>query len=416
MSGGQVAVEGQTEALKELGRRLAQCRKESGLDVETLGARTAVAPRLIQDFEKGHGALGVGALSRLASALGVAPTAFLHTSAPRERAPIEPGVLLKGRSVSASLAPRDREALACGLQQAQAFSRLGDLLRVERLADGFHPRPAPLRNAHRAGYASALQVREVLPERQGPLRGLRRLVEGRFDTLVLRHRFEHPSVLGASCRSGRARLIVISAHIEREPVYRFVLAHELAHQLLDLADSGVTADEGRFETSGFWMENPPEEKRANAFAAMLLAPEEAVRRELGLPRAEGYGLTEARGLVTKARTTFGLSFSAMAWHLYNLRYFRSPETVEALLTAPDEAPLTGFEEDSRFNGLERRVLDAHAREVISASRARELLGGTLEERSLHEAVCGGYGHPGQHPAGGPRGNPGKAGPAPRRHH
>ena len=413
---GRGAVEEQAEALKELGRRLARRRKESGLDVESLGARTAVAPRLIEDFEKGQGALGVGALTRLASALGVAPTAFLHTSAPQERASVEPGVLLKGRSVSASLSPSDREALARGLQQAQAFSRLGDLLRVERLAEEFPPSAAPTRNAHRAGYASALQVRALLPERQGPLRGLCRLVEGRFDILVLRHRFEHPSVLGASCRSGRARLIVISARIEREPVYRFVLAHELAHQLLDLPDSGVTADEGRFETSGFWMENPPEEKRANAFAAMLLAPEEAVRRELGPPRAEGYGLAAAEGLVTRARTVFGLSFSAMAWHLYNLRYFRSAQTVEALLTTADEDPLTGFEEDSRFNGLERRVLEAHSREFISASRARELLGCSVEELSRHEAVRGGYGHPGQHPAGGPRGDTGRAGPAPRRHH
>lgn len=411
-----MAVEGHDEALKELGRRLALRRKESGLDIETLGVRTAVAPRLIQDFERGQGALGVGALTRLATALGVAPTAFLHTSAPQERAPVEPGVLLKGRSVSATLSSRDREALARGLQQAQAFSRLGELLRVERLTEGFHPRAAPVKNAHRAGYATALQVRAWLPEREGALRGLSRLMENRFDILVLRHAFEHPAVLGASCRSGKARLVVISARIEREPVYRFVLAHELAHQLLELSDNGITTDEGRFETSGFWMENPPEEKRANAFAAMLLAPEEAVRKELGLPRAEGYGLTEARSLVTKARTVFGLSFPAMAWHLYNLRYFRSVETVEALLTAQDEAALTGFEEDSRFNGLERRVLEARSREVISASRARELLGGCLEELSLHEALRGGHGHPGQHPAGGPRGNPGKPGSAPRRHH
>nr|WP_246357026.1 XRE family transcriptional regulator [Pyxidicoccus fallax] len=402
--------------MKELGRRLARCRKASGLDLEALGARTAVAPRLIHDFEMGHGSLGVGALARIAGALGVAPTAFLHTAAPQERAPIEPGVLLKGRSVSASLLPRDREALAKGLQQAQAFSRLGDLLRVERLAEGFHPRAAPAKGANRGGYRSALRVRALLPERQGPIRGLRRLVEGRFDILALRHHFEHPAVLGASCRSGRARLIVISARIEREPVYRFVLAHELAHQLLDLGDSGITADEGHFESSGFWMENPPEEKRANAFAAMLLAPEDAVRRELGLPRVEGYGLAEARALVTRARTTFGLSFSAMAWHLYNLRYFRSVETVEALVTAPDEAPLTGFEGESRFNGLERRVLEAHSRELISASRARELLGSSLEELSLHEEVRGGYGHPGQHPASGSRRDAGKPRPASRRHH
>ncbi len=409
-------MERQAEALKELGRRLSRRRKESGLDVETLSARTAVPVQLIVGFEKGQGALGAGALARLASALGVAPTAFLHTCAPQERAPVEPGVLLKERSVGASLSSRDREALARGLQKAQAFSLLGDLLRVERLAEGIHPKAAPVKNAHRAGYASALQVRALLPERRGPLRGLTRLVEGRFDILVLRHRFEHASVLGASCRSGRSRLIVISTRIEREPVYRFVLAHELAHHLLDLSDSGVTTDEGRFENAGFWMGNPPEEKRANAFAAMLLAPEEAVRNELGAPKPEGYGLTEARTLVTRAQTRFGLSFPAMAWHLYNLRYFRSAETVDALLTTPDETPLAGFEEESHFDGLERRTLEAHSREAISASRARELLGRSLEELSLHEAVRGGYGHPGEHPKSGSRGDPGTTGAASHRHH
>ncbi|MFP2905250.1 helix-turn-helix domain-containing protein [Pyxidicoccus sp. 3LFB2] len=409
-------MESQAEALKELGGRLSRRRKEAGLDIETLSARAAVPARLIEGFEKGHGALGMGALARLARALGVAPTAFLHTCAPQERAPVDAGVLLKGRSVGASLSPGDREALARGLRKAQAFSLLGDLLRVERLVEAFHPKAAPVKNAHRAGHASAFKMRALLPERQGPLRGLTRLVEGRFDVLVLRHRFEHASVLGASCRSGRARLIVISTRIVREPVYRFVLAHELAHHLLDLSDSGVTTDEGRFENAGFWLESPPEEKRANAFAAMLLAPEEAVRRALGMPSPEGYGLTEAYALVTRARARFGLSFPAMAWHLYNLRYFRSAETVEALLTAPDETPLTGFEEEARFDGLERRTLEAWSREAISASRARELLGRSLEELSLHEAVRRGYRHPGQHPTSGSRGDPGTTGPASHHHY
>lgn len=84
-------------------------------------------------------------------------------------------------------------------------------------------------------------------------------------------------------------------------------------------------------------------------------------------------------LVVRARRLFGLSFSAMAWHLYNLRYFKARETVEALLALPDGEPLAGFEEDTRFDGLERRVLQAYAQEAISASRARELLGHSVEE-------------------------------------
>jgi Zn-dependent peptidase ImmA (M78 family)/transcriptional regulator with XRE-family HTH domain len=368
-----------SNALLELGRRLSRRRKEARLELEALSERAQVPVQSIKAFEQGQGELGVSALTRLAAVLGVAPTAFLHTSAPSRRAPTEPAVLLKGSSVGAALSERDREFLADGLHQARAFSLLGEILQVERLADQFHAEPAPKKNAHKAGYACAKQVRALLPERTGPLKSLGRLIENRFDILVLRHPFDNPSVLGASCRSGQARLIVISSCLEREPVQRFVLAHELAHQLLDLLESDVTTDEGRFESSGFWMETPPMEKRTNAFAAMLLAPEEAVRTKLGPSRKEGYGLADARTLVTQARKAFGLSFSAMAWHLYNLGYFRERETVEALLTSPDETLLEGFEEDTRFTGLERRALDAYAHEAISASRARELLGRPIED-------------------------------------
>jgi len=368
-----------SEALLELGRRLVRRRKEAGLEIESLSERAQVPVQLIEAFEQGRGGLGASALTRLASVLGVAPTAFLHTSAPSKRAPTEPAVLLKSSSVGGALSERDREFLVQGLHQARAFTLLGEILQVERLADQFRPETAPRKNAHKAGYAYAKQVRALLPERMGPLKNLGRLIENRFDILVLRHPFDNPAVLGASCRSGKARLIVISSHLDREPVQRFVLAHELAHQLLDLMESDVTTDEGRFESSGFWMENPPTEKRTNAFAAMLLAPEDAVRHKLGPARKEGYGLTDARTLVTQARKAFGLSFSAMSWHLFNLGYLRERDTVEALLTSPDETLLEGFEEDTRFTGLERRALEAYAHEAISASRARELLGRPIED-------------------------------------
>jgi Zn-dependent peptidase ImmA (M78 family)/transcriptional regulator with XRE-family HTH domain len=367
------------EALKELGRRLAACRRQAGLEPEELSERSGVALRQLMDFERGQGGLGSGGLVRLAQALGVAPTAFLHTSAPVERASTEPLVLLKARTVGAALSESDHEFVARGLHRARAFSALGDLLRLEHLADSFQPSPPDSQEPHVEGYACARRARTLLPERQGPLRGLGRLIENRFDILVLRHTFEHPAVLGVSCRSDRARLIVISSRVEREPMRRFVLAHELGHHLLHLQESDVRADEGFIEASGFWMENPPVERRANAFAAMLLAPEEAVARELGAPRPEGYGLADARELVVRARRLFSLSFSAMAWHLYNLRYLKVRETVDALPALPDGEPLEGFEEDTRFEGLERRVLQAYAQESISASRARELLGHPVEE-------------------------------------
>ena len=42
-------------------------------------------------------------------------------------------------------------------------------------------------------------------------------------------------------------------------------------------------------------------------------------------------------------------------------------------------PVTDFEEDTGFDGLARRVLEAYARDTISRGRARELLGGTDPE-------------------------------------
>ncbi|RKH69842.1 ImmA/IrrE family metallo-endopeptidase [Corallococcus interemptor] len=368
-----------SDALRELGRRLSRRRKEAGLEVEALAARARVSAHLIRTFEQGEQALGLSALTRLASALGLSPTAFFHTSAPVEKALMEPTALLKGSTASASLSDVDRAFLVDGLRQARAFSLLGALRQVPRLAEQFQPEPPPSKNAHQAGYACARRVRALLPERQGPLRNLGRLMESHFDILVLRHAFTNPAVNGVSCRSGDARLIVIHEALTHEPVRRFVLAHELAHQLLDLSESDVQTDEGRLDSSRFWMENPPAEKRANAFAAMLLAPEEAVAQSLGAAKPEGYGLKAARELVIRARTHFGLSFSAMAWHLYNLRYIRERETVEALVMSPDETVLDSFEEDTRFTGIERRALDAHAHELISSSRARELLGRPVED-------------------------------------
>jgi hypothetical protein len=144
--------------------------------------------------------------------------------------------------------------------------------------------------------------------------------------------------------------------------------------LLDLEATGVTADEVPERGARSWFEKKPAEKRADAFAAMFLAPAAAVAEVAGLPNGRA-GYEEAIAMVDRVRVHVGMGFSATTWHLHNLGYFDQSLAEMLLLAEPETDSQAGFEEDTRFDGLERRVLEAYAGEHISRGRARELLGG-----------------------------------------
>jgi len=361
-------------ALKELGRRLAARRVEAGLDVERLAARAVVAPHLIERFERGEGGLATGALTRISSVLGVPVAGLILVSAPEEKAAAEPSALLFSRGTT-SLSAKDGQKLDEAIYRARAFLEVGRVLAIEDLCGYFTPSPAPAKHAHKEGYSCAHQVRSLMPEYRGqPLRNLARLIEDRFNILVVRHSFENPSVLGAATRTGQARVILVNTELKHEAEVRFTLAHELGHHLKDLKEDGTTVDEKDRGTAGFSLDTPPAEKRARAFAAMLLAPEEALNEHVGPPRSLGHELLPARQLVRKARHLFGMGFEAMAWHLFNLGYLQYQETVLALLKAPDQDEVAGFETDMTLDGLERRAQAALYGDLISEARYRELLG------------------------------------------
>jgi Zn-dependent peptidase ImmA (M78 family) len=360
--------------LKELGRRLAARRLEAQLDLSTLAERAAVATDLLERFERGEGGLAAGALTRIATALGIPPAGLMSVSASEEKAPVAPSVLLLARSMTA-LSAMDRQMIDEAIRRSRAFIEAGKILAVENLCERFATVPAPEKDAHKDGYKLAQTVRNLMSEYRGqPLRNLARLIEDRFDILVVHHSFDNASILGAASRSGQARVIIINSSLKHEAEVRITLAHELCHHLKDLGEDGTTVDEKVDDNTTFSLETPPEEKRAKAFAAMLLAPDEALRRSLGTPASIGHDLIPARQLVRKARHIFGLGFEAMAWHLFNRGYFKFKDTVIALLKAPDQDEVSGFEEKSNLDGLERRAQEALYGDLISEARYRELLG------------------------------------------
>lgn len=347
------------------------------MEVKRLSERAAVEAHLIERFERGEGGLATGALTRIAAVLGVPVAGILSASAPEVKAPAKPSALLLSRGL-ASLTAEDGRSFDEAILRARAFVEVGRVLGMEDLCHHFKPTFPPDSGAHADGQACAREVRNLIHEYRGqPLRELTRLIEDRFNILVCRHPFVNHSILGAATRSAESRVIFVNTALKHEAEVRFTLAHELGHHLMDLAEDGTTIDERderEEENGGFSLETPPVEKRAKAFAAMLLAPEDALSEYLGPPRGLGNELIAARRLVRQARNHFGLGFEAMAWHLYNLRYFRSRDTVLALLRTPDKTEVQGFETEASLDGLERRAKEALYGDLISEARYRELLG------------------------------------------
>ncbi len=91
---------------------------------------------------------------------------------------------------------------------------------------------------------------------------------------------------------------------------RFTLAHELCHLLFD-RDAGAHLA----IASGPWAPCDVE-RRANAFAAMFLMPNQLVRRAVSALAEPFYTKEAIQSVANRLRT----SFEATLWHLKNLGY------------------------------------------------------------------------------------------------
>lgn len=350
---------------RRIGERLRVARDHEGLDLPSLAHACSTTADALAAFEAGMGTLPVSVLLRAAALVRVPPGTFLHDTAPDVAPTSSATVLLRSTGLK-GLAAADHLTVDAGLRAARAFAELGSILGSENLAAAFKPRAAPKTRPYVKGYEAAEALRKRLGNPSGPLVGLRALIEDRFDTLVLFRAFVDDRIHGLAARSSGARLIVLNRNIEKETTRRFVLAHELAHILYDLSEDAAILDE---PDDRFTLDKSPREKRADAFAAMFLAPRTGVRALLGDPSATTT-LTKARDFVERARLEFGLGFESMTWHLKNLDYY-DEDMAALLLRSPGTAAVDGFEPEVS-EGVERRVRAALSEDLISVGRAAEL--------------------------------------------
>ena len=111
-------------------------------------------------------------------------------------------------------------------------------------------------------------------------------------------------------------LIAVNRHgrfAQKSSGRRMTIAHELCHLLFDGSESGVGL------VSNPWAPYLPE-RRANAFAAMLLAPEAAISEVISQDFASW-----TMGEFVQAMRHLGVGLTMFTWHLHNLGWITESE-------------------------------------------------------------------------------------------
>lgn len=174
-------------------------------------------------------------------------------------------------------------------------------------------------------------------------------------------------------------LILVNAS-KRASRQRFTAAHELGHHEMHRFDHErlVIEDQDIFASGG------SDEAEANAFAAYLLAPDEAILKVLG----DRVGERVTPDVVVELMGVFGLSYDATTWRLVNMDVVNRSQR-DALVENPrveERLRRAGLDEAQIFPApapLPRAHIDAALRlyedHVFTAERLGELLDRTPQE-------------------------------------
>lgn len=288
-------------AMTDVGARIAKFRQAAALTGEQLGAAVGLTKSQVSKVESGVRGLDVSEVAAVADALGVTLADLLGVE----------------RSASLALAVRVMAAPSPA-EAAPARRRLRQLLEADAtLADSGGLRQGAPNSAGRAVLGAAEEerlgsapvarggerlaelVRGELGLGRGPIADLADLAERHFGVDVCLWPCGR-AVSGLCAHGDGVAMLLISTSFPLGH-QRFTTAHELAHHLLG-DPREVVVDGDLFDGTS------PAERRANVFAAALLAPEAGLV-ELIADRP----VDEA--VVVEALRHFGLSYTALIHRL-----------------------------------------------------------------------------------------------------
>jgi Zn-dependent peptidase ImmA (M78 family)/DNA-binding XRE family transcriptional regulator len=336
-----------------IGQRIKQARKSSQFSLRDLAERAQISPMAISKYERDLDMPGSAVIVRLSEALGVPVDFFFRASA------LE--VQLQAYRRHASLGVKEQDAIQARIQEwleryleVEAFFGDASLVELPRYEI------AVVEDAE----AAAEKLRSAWELGLDPIENLTQLLEDQGIKVGVVDGYVHFDA--CTFLAGQAPVIVTKANLPGDR-QRFNLGHELGHLVLE-AGAGLDV-----------------EKISHRFVGAFLVPAQAVRFELGQKRTS-LDMNELYLLKQK----YGLSMQAWIFRARDLGII-SPQVAERLFQhfrANDwqrQEPGKPYPSENPLR-MERLIYRALVEDLISRSRAQELLGKPLQQCWVEEAL------------------------------
>lgn len=348
-----------------IGQRIKQARKANNMSLRSLAEKAEISAMAISKYERDLDIPSSGVLLRLAQALNVSID-FLFR-------PYTVSVQLQAYRKHAALGVKEQEAIQMRIQEwLERYLEVESFFPGERRAVNL---PVYSIQAIEQVEDIALKLRETWKLGLDPIENLTQVLEDQGIKVGLVSGFEHFD--SCTFMADGIPVIVSKAELPGDR-QRFNLGHEVGHLILDVKE-GVDP-----------------ESACHRFVGAFLVPAQVARFELGSRRTtldvnELYLLKHKYGMsmqawIFRAKDLGIISENAAArlFHRFRANGWHRQEPGEAL---PSEKPLR----------MERLVYRALAEDLISRSRAQELLGEPLQLHWVAEAfqqdgVAVGSGH------------------------
>ncbi len=337
-----------------VGERIHQARKMAQLSLRDLAAKVDVSHAAISKYERGEDMPGSGVLLSLAKALNVRVDYFLR---PQSTVLVNPTFRKR-----ASLSKKAKEELIERTRDwLERYLEIETIVRAEGSAFHMPPSfPHAVSTVEEIEQA-ALDLRAEWGLGKEPIRDMTALLEDKGIKVGLLSAAEAFDACFFWADADEHIPVIVMREGNAGDRQRFNLAHELGH--LVLTPKGVD-----------------EEKAAMRFAGAFLVPVEAARRELGVPpQRQHVAVAEFVSL----REKYGMSVQAWVYRASELGFLSQAGNVQMqryLSTSGNRKQQMGndcFEEKPQRQ--ERLVMRACAEELISETRAAELLGASAKE-------------------------------------
>ena len=337
-----------------IGQRIKQARKSNNLSLRDLAGQAEISPMAISKYERDQDTPSSGVLLRLSKALGVKIDFFFR--------PKTTAVQLLAFRKHAALGVKEQEAIQMRIQDW-----VERYLEVESLfPDEQRKVSLPLRTVSSFDQVeeAALELRQDWNLGLDPIENMIQLLEDQGIKVGLVSGFEHFDA--CTFKANQAPVIVSKADLPGDR-QRFNLGHELGHLVLNVQQ-----------------ELSPEDA-SHRFVGAFLAPAQMVRFELGSSRT-ALDMNELYLLKHK----YGLSMQAWIYRAKDLQII-SPTTAMGLFQCfrangwYRKEPGDPFLSEKPLR-MERLIYRALAEDLISRSRAQELLGEPLHPRWVMEAL------------------------------